>query len=213
MTRKQTFSIFPLTPPQSSHSTSAPQSYTPPHSPVFSDPQTSTLTPASTPPCSQASPFPFTHQMPPRVHHFPGPDHDPETRNYYASNSSHPMTYTINNSLLQAVALLQHGALNPTFWSHALTDTDAALTLATQYELWDMVSKCHLFRGLILIEMRSWKEARRALTRAATIRSWGSWIDDAMKELRQGEKMDKKGEFWDPESRAETMSFILSQTW
>lgn len=76
-----------------------------------------------------------------------------------------------------------------------------------------MVSKCHLFRGLILIEMRSWKEARRALTRAATIRSWGSWIDDAMKELKQGEKMDKKGEFWDPESRAETMSFILSQTW
>ncbi|KAH7350686.1 hypothetical protein BKA65DRAFT_243315 [Rhexocercosporidium sp. MPI-PUGE-AT-0058] len=213
MTRKPSFSSFPLTPPPSSHSTSAPQPYTPPASPIFSDPRTSTITPASTPPRSQASPFTLAHQMHPRVHHFPSPDHDPNTPHYYASNSSHPMTYTINNSLLQSLALLQHGSTHPSFWYTALNGADAALALAMQHELWDMVSKCHLFRGYILIEMRSWKEARDALTRAATIRSWGSWIEDAMMELEQGEVMDGRGISWDPESRVETMSFMLSQTW
>ncbi|KAL2071761.1 hypothetical protein VTL71DRAFT_12996 [Oculimacula yallundae] len=212
MTRKSSISVFPLTPPQSSHSTSNIQTYTPPQSPIFSDLCPDTLTPASTPPRSYPSPFPMASQMP-HILRFPGIPPDPDISSYYASNSSNPLTCTLNNDLLHVLTLLGPGAADPEILAEALKGADAVLARASQYELWDMVSKCHYYRGIIFIEMLSWKNARNAFTRAATIRSWGGWIDDNMKIIAWGEEMERRGLVWDMEDRARILSFMCSQAW
>ncbi|KAK0108183.1 hypothetical protein ONS95_003005 [Cadophora gregata] len=193
MTRKPSFPIFPLTPPRSSHSPNQPQIYTAPHSPIFSDPTNSTMTPASTPPRSMASPQQAAAQIPIpiTITRFPCTlPPDPNLAQYYNTKSKNDTTYRINNSLLRVVALLAHGTGTPhaEFFEQALNLADVTLALATESELWDMVSKCHLYRTYCFMEMRRWKEARQAVTRAATIRAWGYHIETVMCGIEQGEK-------------------------
>lgn len=95
----------------------------------------------------------------------------------------------------------------------ALADANNALTIATQHQLWDMVSKAHLYRAFCFIETKEWKKARSALTKAATIKSWGGRIKSAMEAIEQGEDMQRRGLVWVEEDRTRNLDIAISNKW
>ncbi|KAH7420071.1 hypothetical protein BKA64DRAFT_700071 [Cadophora sp. MPI-SDFR-AT-0126] len=221
MTRKPCFSIFPPTPPQSSHSTNQPQTYSPPHSPIFSDPRTSTLTPASTPPRSMASPFqPTQIPLPFTITRFPCTlPPDPNLPSYYDTKSDSDENCLINNDLIRVVALMAHGTgtSDSDFFVHALNLADDCVAKATELELWDTVSKCHLYRTYCFMNLKRWKEARQAVAKAATIRAWGHQIDTIMGHIEEGEMredMCRRGLLVVSEAeKARKLSFSVGVHW
>lgn len=109
------------------------------------------------------------------------------------------------------IALLECGQLED-----ALLEADSALVRASASasNLPDMISKCNLYRGACLIELKRWKDARRALVRAATLREWNERVQALVREVDSGERRERKGKSlkWE-EGRDRRLSWVVALGW
>jgi len=117
---------------------------------------------------------------------------DPSLPKYYNNKSNNDEHCRINNDLLRVVALMAHGTgtSDSEFFDRALSLVDDSLARATAYELWDTVSKCHLYRTYCLMNLKRWKEARLAVAKAATIRAWGHQLESIMRDIDEQESKE-----------------------
>ena len=99
----------------------------------------------------------------------------------------HFTSKAVNYHLMRAVALLASSELDYT--SQALIEADTALGIAQEAvkhgeNAYNLECKSQFYRGLCLIEMKKWREANWALTRAACIESWAEQVGNLGRECR-----------------------------
>jgi len=104
------------------------------------------------------------------------------------------MTSTVASTMISCASLHSwHTGQEPqtaSFFDRALSLVDDSLARATAYELWDTISKCHLYRTYCLMNLKRWKEARLAVAKAATIRAWGHQIESIMRNIDEQEEKE-----------------------
>ncbi|KAE9378332.1 hypothetical protein N431DRAFT_554562 [Stipitochalara longipes BDJ] len=118
------------------------------------------------------------------------------------------ITKQINLQLLRCCALL------PLAHPECLVRADNALAIAEDAELYHLVSKSQFYRGLSLMELKRYKEASEAFTKAASVRDWSgkAWFaKNAAEGMVHVEKKFKKksmilieegpAEYWDDDDR------------
>jgi len=99
---------------------------------------------------------------------------------------------------MRAAALLAFS--EPAYTTQALIEADTALGIAQQAvkhgeNAYNLEFKSNFYRGLCLMEMKKWRKASWALTRAACIESWAERVEELGRECRQRlleEKKNKK---------------------
>ncbi|KAF7898412.1 hypothetical protein EAF00_004858 [Botryotinia globosa] len=85
----------------------------------------------------------------------------------------------INTELIRCCALLATSE-----YKRALGHVENASFLAEEQNFFYEISKCYLYRGLCLMGMKRWKEARVALVRGVNVRGWGGKVEGLMREAQ-----------------------------
>lgn len=101
----------------------------------------------------------------------------PESRSSSRSPSVSPpvptATTNVNLHLMRSCALRAAGYI-----SRALNSAEQALSIATEHSLYHLICKCHLYRGLCMMQLSRWKEASNDFTRAANVRGWAGSVSE-----------------------------------
>ncbi len=210
-------SFFSLTRPRSSHTnTNVTYSHhdsrtgSPSYTPAISVTPSDVLTPATPPSRSHATPQPNFHLSQGRI--LPPTTSTEDTRwEDFSPGMIRTLNEELNNDLLQGIALLAYGQLEG-----AIFQIDCALFRASASAsiLPDMVSKCNLYRGACLVELKRWKEARQALVGAAACKDLNGRVQVLLREVDSGETRARKGTSrkWE-EGRERRLSWVAALSW